>query len=391
MAGNNRKKRRRKRRRGKLLLLVLEIVVLLIIIAALLVWKGSLGKVNWEGNLSDSEAGINVDLDESTLLTQGEYTNIALFGLDNRSSNKYETGNSDTIMIASINNATKEVKLVSVYRDTYLNVEGDKYLKANSAYLRGGAEKAVKMLNTNLDLSITNYVCVDWKALVEAIDALGGVDIEISEDEIKYVNEYIDETAKMSGSTGEYLTKTGMQTLSGVQATAYSRVRYTSGMDFVRTSRQRIVLQAMLEKAKKADFSTLYRICNVIADDISTSLELTDILYLAKNVSDFELVSTSGFPVELTIRELSVTKSTVIPADLYNNVVYLHEYLFEEKDYIPSITVQNINNYIINATGVTAESANYDMSNYNDITNADGTYYLEHGGVPEDTEDTENP
>jgi anionic cell wall polymer biosynthesis LytR-Cps2A-Psr (LCP) family protein len=151
---------------------------------------GWISQVDWNGGLSSSQAGVNEDLNSQTVEKMTGYTNIALFGLDNRSVGNYAWGNSDTIMIASINNDTKEVKLVSVYRDTYLSIGEGKFNKANSAYNLGGVERAVKMLNANLDLSITDYVCVDWAALIEAIDALGGIELQVTKQEVYYINGY---------------------------------------------------------------------------------------------------------------------------------------------------------------------------------------------------------
>lgn len=371
----------------KIILFIAEILFLLVIIALVMLWKSTIGKIQFEDQLTDSEAGINEDIEESTLLTMGGYTNIALFGLDNRSSDNYDTGNSDCIMIASIDNATKEVRIVSVYRDTFLNVGNDQYKKINSAYARGGVSNAVRALNENLDLDITAYVCVDWNALVDAIDALGGVELEITDDEVRLINHYVNDTARCSDAEPHEVTQSGKVTLDGLQATSYARIRYTDGMDFERASRQRIVLQAMLEKAKSADFATLTKICNAVVDDISTSLSLKDILYLAKSLSDYELVETSGFPTELSLFTYG-TEEIVVPVDLYANVSKLHEFLFDEADYIPSQTVQDRNTQIINLTGVTIENARtYDTTKLNDTVGTNGTTALWEKEVEPETEE----
>ena len=168
-----------KKKSRKLLLFVFE-VLLLAVLLLVAYFVSMMNRIKYE-NLDESEAGINSDLDENTILSLEGYTNIALFGLDNRSSNNYDRGNSDVIMIASINNKAKDIKLVSVYRDTYLSVGNGSYNKSNAAYAHGGAQQAVQMLNSNLDLDIKEYVCVDWAAMVEVIDDLGGLDLEITE------------------------------------------------------------------------------------------------------------------------------------------------------------------------------------------------------------------
>jgi LCP family protein required for cell wall assembly len=329
-------------------------------------------KIDFE-NMDETEAGINDDLDENTLATLEGYTNIALFGLDNRSANDYDTGNSDVIMIASIDNKTKEVRLVSVYRDTYLAVGNGRYAKCNSAYASGGARQAVQMLNSNLDLDIKDYVCVDWAAMVEVIDDLGGLDLEITQAEMNQINKYKADVDKVTGKSTPNMTEYGLVHLDGTQATTYARIRKIAGDDFKRASRQRIVLQAILEKAKEADIGTLTSICNSVVDDISTSLSLSQILSLAKSVTSYSISSTTGFPFELTTKTMSGQGDCVIPADLETNVRELHEYMFDDYSYVPSQTVQTISDTIMNNTGITSDTALINTDDYNETAGANGT------------------
>ena len=331
-----------------------------------------MNRIKYE-NLDETEAGINSDLDENTLLSLEGYTNIALFGLDNRSSNNYDTGNSDVIMVASINNKTKDIKLVSVYRDTYLSVGNGTYNKSNAAYAHGGAKQAVQMLNSNLDLDIKEYVCVDWAAMVKVIDDLGGLDLEITEGEMNQINKYKHDIDNVTGKSTASVTQYGLVHLDGTQATTYARIRKLAGDDFKRASRQRIVLQAIMEKAKKADFGTLTNICNSVIDDISTSLSITEILSLAKDVASYNIASTTGFPFELTTEHLAGSGDTVIPADLATNVTELHKYMFDDETYALSSTVQTISDAIVYKTGITSESAKINTSDYNETAGATGT------------------
>lgn len=368
MASKRNKKKKKKSR--KILLLVFE-VLLLVILLIVAYFFGLLNKIDYQ-SMDNSEAGINNDLDAGTLEALEGYTNIALFGLDNRSSNNYDSGNSDVIMVASINNKTKEVKLVSVYRDTCLSVGGGAYRKANSAYARGGPKQAVQMLNSNLDLDITEYICVDWAAMVEVIDDLGGLDLEITQAEMQQINKYKKDIDKVTGLTTPEMTQYGLVHLDGTQATTYARIRKLSGDDFKRASRQRIVLQAMLEKAKSSDVGTLLSIVNSVVDDISTTLSTEEILSLAKDIASYNISSTTGFPFDLTTATLN-REDTVIPADLVSNVEQLHSYLFEGSSYVPSQTVQMISDTIVQTTGITAESAKIDTSGYNETVGANGT------------------
>lgn len=362
---------KREQQRRKVLLVVFEVICVIILLAILYVWS-FIGKIDFNPFDRDS-AGINSDLSGDSILTQSGYTNIAIFGLDNRSGGNYNSGNSDVIMVASINNETKDVKLVSVFRDTYLNVGDGKYNKANYAFARGGAEQAVQMLNTNLDLTITEYVCVDWAALIEAIDALGGIEIELTDAEVKYINKYVTDMHSEIGSDLDLVSGSGKQKLSGVQATAYARIRYTAGSDFKRASRQRIVLEAMLNKAKQSDVGTLLDICNLVFDDISTSLELTEIIGLASKVTEYNIHSTTGFPFELTTGDVGSVGDCVIPVGLEDDIAQLHYFMFGVENYEPSSTAKAISNTIIAKTGVTADAPTIDVSDYNDTAGQDGT------------------
>lgn len=383
--GNRAKKKltKRQQQKRKLIIFGVEVLCLVLLLGVLYVWS-LWQKIDIQSDMGDSEAGINEDLGEETMETLEGYTNIAIFGLDNRGNGKYDRGNSDVIMIASINNKTKEVRLVSVYRDTYLNVGSGKYNKANSAYAKGGAKAAVQMLNTNLDLNIKEYMCVDWGAVVEAVDALGGVEIEITEQERIMINDLIVEIDYYVGSTTQQVKKAGVQNLTGAQATAYARIRKTAGNDFKRTSRQRIVLEAMLNKAKQSDLGTLKKICEAIVDDVSTSLDLGEIISLASHVKEYSIGSTTGFPFEMTTRELAQTNSTVVPIGLEDDVAALHKYLFDTEDYQPSKTVQVISQAIIDKTGVTEDSSSINVDGFNDTAGQQGTVFKDEDTTEED-------
>ena len=363
------KKRRRKKRRSgrkKIILFVFEILLLLIVLLVVWAYNKTLGQVKYEDALTASEAGINEDIDDDALANMHGYLNVALFGLDNRSNGSYNEGHSDCIMIASLNYDTKEVQLVSVYRDTYLPIGNGKFAKANAAYANGGAKRAVAMLNSNLDLNITKYVCVDWKALV-------GLDLEITKAEMKEINYLIPEVDYTTGYNTPYLEGDGMQHLDGTQATCYARIRSTSGDDFLRASRQRIVLQAMLDKAKQSDLGSLTEMCKDIMSQISTNFTATEILQYASYVTKFQMKETTGFPFELTTMNLSSTGDTVIPIDLAQNVSKLHQFLFNETDYQPTETVQIVSDKIAKKTGVTSKTSAFDLSQYNDTVGSDGT------------------
>lgn len=381
MATNNRygnrravnQRKKQKKRRRKLAAFMLELLVLAVILLGIYV-VSLVRKINYN-NMTAEEAGINEDLDEESLKTMDGYTNIAIFGLDNRSEGSYNTGNSDTIMIASINGETNEVKLVSVFRDSVLNVGDDEYKKANSAYAKGGATYAVAMLNTNFDLNITEYVSVDWAAVVTVIDDLGGLDLNLTSQEVELLNTYLQDVDNVTGKNTSYLSGSGKMHLDGTQAVCYARIRKTAGDDYLRTSRQRIVIQALLEKAKTTKVTTLLKICQDTFDDISTSLSLKQITTLAKHVSDYSIAASTGFPFTVTSDSVSGLGSCVIPCTLSTNVSKLHEFLFDETGYQVSATVSGLSATIANMTGYDSESDAIDISRYNDTLGANGTYF----------------
>ena len=357
-SSNNRNRRRKKmtkrqRRKRKLILFAVEVLVILILLAALFVII-KLNKLNNTGDLDEDKLNINIDAKTQELLDG--YTNIALFGIDNRSTGKYESGNSDCIMIASINNDTKEVRLVSVYRDSFLAVDDDDNLrKLNAAYAKGGPTGAVAALNKNLDLDIKEYVAVDFNAVMEVVDALGGIELDITDKEAETMKIYINEMNSVMGTNGTPVSGPGLQTVNGIQALAYCRDRYSGGDDYGRTERQRTVISKIIEKAKAASLPTLNKVIDELFPDISTSLSSSEILGLAASIKDYELADTQGWPFQLTTERMGgKLGDVVVPTDLETNVNLLHQYLFDVEDYETTQTVKNISKSVINETGKTA-------------------------------------
>lgn len=345
MTREERRQLRRKKRRKRIIVLILELIILAVLgVVAYGMFK--LDKLDF--NILDKS---RLDVYKDT----GPYTNIALFGLDSRNGELEGGVQSDTIMIASINNETSDVKLVSVYRDTLLQQADGTYEKANSAYNTGGVEDAISLLNRNFDLDIQNYVSVNFNALVDVIDLLGGLEIDMTAEEAFWCNGYAFETAQVTGKEMTQIKEeAGTQLLDGVHAVGYARIRYTDGNDFKRTERQRIVLEKVMEKAKKASFSTLNKIVDEVFPQISTSFSSADLLGFAANALNYNIVDTSGFPFDVTTSEnvRNHSGSYVVPIDFSSNVSRLHEFLFGEEDYMPSETVQQIDNDIIYLTGV---------------------------------------
>ncbi|MDE6982415.1 MAG: LCP family protein, partial [Lachnospiraceae bacterium] len=347
MSTNRRKKKNKK---NKLVIFAVEIVVLVLLLLGLYLYF-KVDKVQSTGPINADE--VEIELDSETKEALKGYTNIALFGLDNRSTGNYDGGNSDCIMIASINNDSKEVKLISVYRDTFLSVKEDTFNKVNSAYAYGGPKGAIAALNKNLNLDITNYVAVDFAAVVDAVDLLDGIELTLTDEEVKIMNDnYIDEINEVTKHSSSKLSGGGTYTVDGVQALAYCRIRYTAGDDFKRTERQREVLGKMIDKAKGSSISTVSSLIDTMFGEISTSFTSKEMLSLASNVMDYELAGNHGWPFELCTGNFGSKGSIVVPTDLETNVVELHQYLFQEENNV-SNTVKGLSEYIVNYTGCT--------------------------------------
>ena len=306
----------KKRQQKKIALVAVEILVLLLLAVVLFIVV-KLSKIEKDNSFSAEDIEVNEGISQESQEIMEGYTTIALFGLDNRSNGNLSKGNSDVIMIASINNDTHDVKLVSVYRDSYLDIGNGKYQKCNSAYASGGPEQAISMLNRNLDLNITDYVTVDFNAVVECVDLLGGVELTVTDEE----------------------------------ACAYARIRYTAGDDYKRTERQRIVLAAMVEKAQKSDIKTLNSLIDEVFGDIKTSFSNADLIALATKMFEYSLGETTGFPFEKNTITLGSKGSVVVPCDLKTNVKQLHVFLYDDQDYEPTDTVKSNSEEIISDTG----------------------------------------
>lgn len=303
---------------------------------------------------------INQEVKQNKEVDLGDgYTNVALFGVDSRDGSLGKGNRTDCIIVASLNNETKEIKMVSVYRDTLLDLSEGTYQKCNAAYSYGGPITAINMLNMNLDLDIEDYVTVDFGAIADAIDLLGGVEIDVKEEEVQYLNKFLGETARSAGKEARPVEQSGVQLLDGTQATTYARIRSTAGGDFTRTERQRLVIEKMFEKALEADLGTINSIVDEVFPQVSTSFTLQEILTYASAYSQYTLGDNIGFPIDKTTDTVSGLGSIVIPQDLTSNVTKLHEFLFGTTGYTPSSTVQTINANIIstvNSAGAASSS-----------------------------------
>ncbi len=279
---------------------------------------------------------------------------VAVFGVDSRDGNT-EKALADVQIICQLDRSTGEIKLVSVYRDTYLKIDSQgNYHRINEAYFKGGHKQAVDALEENLDIKIDDYAAFNWKTVAEAINVLGGIDINITPAEFKQINGYITETVQSTGIGSYQLSHDGPNHLDGVQAVAYCRLRKMD-TDFQRTERQRTVIQLTLEKAKQADVSVLSQLAQVVLSQISTSISANDVLPLIKKIDSCYISETGGFPFSKQGARVG-KMDCVIPTTLESNVILLHQFLYgEDVSYHPSAAVKKISAHISEKTGLYEE------------------------------------
>lgn len=377
---NYKKSRKYKKMRRRKIIFGIEITVLLILSGILFVYawiNRSMDKMN-QDTLDSSQIQINSEVKANTDLSQMSGTQvIALVGVDARGvegSELAESMNSDTIILCCIDHDKQEIRMVSIMRDTWMNMAKytDEYYefdKANSAYNRGGPESMLSMLNTNLDFALTDYVTVNFKALADAIDVLGGLDIEMTNAECVHANNYNREVSEAQDVEYEAIPYdedlgddySEVRHVSGALATSYARIRYGGGDDAKRTSRQRIVINLMVQKLKQNP-TKIPEILDKVMGNVSTSLTKNEILELGMHAVTYTMGTSYAYPFQLCYGENVVNaigEDVVIPVTLEFNVRELHEYLYPGLSYEPSAAVTEYSDYIARKSGYDEDMIGY--------------------------------
>ncbi|WP_461207743.1 LCP family protein [Clostridium sp. DL1XJH146] len=311
-------------------------VLIIILIIIVLIFAGTSGyiasKLGTMKKVEISNTVEDLEISEEAQEVAEEYnvTNFAFFGIDSR--DKDYKGLSDAIMIATIDKDNDKIKLSSIMRDTYVDVTGHGMTKITHAYSYGGAQLALATINKNFDLDIKNFVTVDFFDLQNIIDELGGVTIEVDSSEIKYINGYIDEVANISNITAQHITTTGLQTLNGSQAVAYCRIRYTAGGDFARSSRQREVLEQLLNKFATMDKTKFVSVASNLLQYVQTNMDAGDILKIGTDVlrSGFTNIEQTRFPVDGVAYDLKIDGVYYLGADLEKTTEQMHAYIYDD-------------------------------------------------------------
>ena len=351
------KKSKKSGKKKAVIAFVVIIVIILGIIAGFIYNKVS--KVNF----------VKINEENLAIGNKTGYRNIALLGVDTRDMNSLDGSRSDAIIIVSINEQTKDVNLISVYRDSYMDVQGHGLTKVTHAYAYGGPELALNTLNRNLDLDISEFVTVNFEIVADVVDLVGGIDINIDKSELSQMNKYIEDTSKNVGRKASKITSAGKQHLDGIQAVTYARIRKTAGGDYKRTERMRTVLTEVFEKAKKMDAGKLNELANKVLPQVQTNIGLSEVISLIPTVSSINISDSIGWPYE--VKGITLDRWYGVPTTLEANVVKLHRELFGQKDYTASDTVKTISQSIINKTGYKTTSIDItsDSSNTTNTTN----------------------
>ena len=298
-------------------------VVALLLVAFLIV-TGALVATSVYSMLNRVQKTKKLSTKELSCVDVDGYVNIALLGVDSRSMKKknLKQHNTDCIIIVSMNVETKKVNLISVYRDTYTRINGtDTYNKINSAYASGGATGAMKTINQTMDLNVSEYVLFNFKMVANLVDKVGGITVNVHDYEIEELNKYTKQTAHNIGQKKYKLVKkAGKQTLEGVQAVSYGRIRKGVGDDFKRTSRMRVVIKKVTKKLQEKNLAELMDIMDDLLPQIETNLSNNDMIGLAQRLSKMEFGKSIGWPYNVTTGNQNGDACT-LGSDLVTNVV----------------------------------------------------------------------
>lgn len=351
MANQSNEEKKKKPIKPSTVIIVLAIIAVAVVLAVVIV-SGSSGdnkktqnipKASGGGQViyGDEDLGIDPKVDEQLQ----HYRNVALFGIDATDFENEAGHRSDAIIILSMNNKTGDIKMFSVYRDTYLKIDDKHGLdKVTHAFAYGGMDQSIKVLNQNLDLNIREGMALTWKAVSDLVDNLGGVEVEVTERERTFLN------GKLPSGAAQ-LKSTGKQNLTGEQAVAYARIRKDSAKgDYRRNERMKIVLLAAIEKAKHVELDKLMEFMDQTLDEVTTNMSYNRMTDTLVDIASYNISTSVGWPYD-TDGWMHNSVWYGVPITLKSNVVKLHEEFFAQKDYNPTDFVKKISKQIERESG----------------------------------------
>lgn len=352
-----------------------------IIIALLVLVIGvGMGAYVYVNHMLDNLDKIDVDKDKLGIVDVDGYINFLIMGIDSRDMNDFKDSRTDALILVSLEEKTNKVKLTSIYRDTMLKMgDTDKYDKITHAFAYDGPANTVKSINQSMDLNVDKFVVINWKTVVDMVNAAGGVTLDIEDYEIDEMNRCTEETASVVGS-GEYkpITSPGKQTVDGYQAVGYGRMRYGVGDDIKRTERMRTVIESLLTKLKKSSPNKIDKVLKTTMPLIKTNINKSDIFSLATRIPKFKVTKSESFPYNYTGGMIDGVYY-LVPNTLRESVVELHKKVFGQKGYKPSQKVRRISekienisnggNYVVDPNVVPPETNDVDKENNIDNEN----------------------
>lgn len=350
----------RRRKKGlleKMQIIFISLSVILTALLGLVVWgKQTYDQIEHEELvLEEGETLVNEEVLE--LKQDSGVINIALFGVDARK-NTYEGTRSDAMMVLSYNQNTKEASVTSIVRDTYAWInEEHGFDKINHAYSFGGPSLAIQTLNKNFDLDIEYYVAVNFNAVQAIIDAIGGVEVEVSDYEIYEVNRVIREMKNQGVfETAPEIASTGTQTLNGQQALAYMRIRKVGNGDWERMERQRQVLNEIFKQVQSMKKWELMSLAQELLPYIKTNIPFNEAISLGMDVLVNGLTTLNQYQLPTTEESLGTKLSNgiyyLVPRTLQENVEQWHQQIYHDETYEVTSGVQSISDEIASRTGL---------------------------------------
>lgn len=285
----------------------------------------------------DTKKGININKANSTKNSiDSQYINILLLGVDARKS--HEVPRSDSMIIATIDKKHKKIKLTSLMRDMLVSMKGHGLMeglnqdKLNHAFAYGGPLLTLKTVNENFKTDIRDYVKVDFLGLEKIIDAVGGIEINVTQPEIKLINVYVDEVSEIDNTKHIHVVNSGSKILNGRQTVAYSRIRNVGNEDFQRTERQRTVLKQLFNKASKLNILELDKAIGKFLPYVETSMDESKIINLSSYVlvNKISQIDQLRLPIDGHLKETSVNKMFSLKWDTEYNIESLHRFIYEE-------------------------------------------------------------
>jgi LCP family protein required for cell wall assembly len=302
-------------------------IIILLILSTLGFTSTTVSQTSIKSNLV--ELGIPEEKLTSADTSSQKQINIAFFGVDRRTTSDF--GNSDLIMIASVDLESHRVSLSSIMRDTYVKIYARGKNKINAAYLEGGPKLAIRTLNENFDLDIKEYVSVDFFGSAKIIQALGGIEIDVKPEEIDFMNNYLGEIAGIDKSPARYITKPGLQLLDGKQAVAYTRIRGVGRGDYDRIERQKTVMSAVAAKFGDKGKEILPILIKDIYPNIETNLDFAKLFMIGNNLMQAEKrsVEHARFPSDRLSEGIRVDNIWYLSTDLKATTHSLHNFIYK--------------------------------------------------------------